>query len=53
MQKSDFGSGCRFGRSGEAPHPVSIPHVAMLLEERKQGNPSGAGIYRPVWLFTD
>ncbi len=43
MRKSDFNSGWRFARGGEALAPVSIPHDAMLLEERKHGNPSGSG----------
>ncbi len=43
MRKSDFNSGWRFARGGEALAPVSIPHDAMLLEERKPGNPSGSG----------
>ena len=43
MQKSDFTSGWRFARKGQCLRPVSIPHDAMLLEERKLGNPSGAG----------
>lgn len=43
MLKSDFNSGWRFARRGEQLKPVSIPHDAMLLEERRQGNLSGSG----------
>ena len=43
MLKTDFNQGWHFARSGDVLTPVSIPHDAMLLEERKKGNPSGAG----------
>ncbi len=43
MKRSDFNSGWRFGRRGEELKSVSVPHDAMLLEERKQGNLSGSG----------
>ncbi len=43
MRKTEFNRFWRFARSGEARKPVSIPHDAMLLEARKQGNPSGSG----------
>ncbi len=43
MRKTGFNRFWRFARSGEVLHPVSIPHDAMLLEERKPGNPSGSG----------
>ncbi len=43
MRKTEFKRFWRFARSGEALKPVSIPHDAMLLEARKQGNPSGSG----------
>ncbi len=43
MRKTEFSRSWCFARSGEALAPVSIPHDAMLLEERKLGNPSGSG----------
>ncbi len=43
MLKSDFNADWRFARKGERLRSVSIPHDAMLLEERKLGNPSGSG----------
>lgn len=43
MKKTDFTDSWRFGRTGEMLRPVSVPHDAMLLEQRKQENPSGSG----------
>lgn len=43
MLKTQFCDNWRFARTGEPLRPVSIPHDAMILEERKKGNPSGAG----------
>lgn len=43
MRKIDFTGSWRFGRTGEALAPVSVPHDAMLLEERKQEHLSGSG----------
>lgn len=43
MKKTDFTKSWRFGRTGEELVPVSVPHDAMLSEERKAENPSGSG----------
>lgn len=43
MKKTDFTQSWRFGRTGEQLAPVSIPHDAMLMEQRKPENPSGSG----------
>lgn len=43
MKKTDFTKSWRFGRTGEQLLPVSVPHDAMLLEQRKQENASGSG----------
>ncbi len=43
MRKTEFNRFWSFARKGETLKPVSIPHDAMLLEERKHGNPSGSG----------
>lgn len=43
MRKTEFNSNWRFAPAGKPMASVSIPHDAMLLEERKQGNLSGSG----------
>ena len=43
MKKTDFTKSWRFGRTGEQLKAVSVPHDAMLLEQRKQENASGSG----------
>lgn len=43
MRKTEFNRSWRFGHVGEALSPVSVPHDAMLLEDRKQENLSGSG----------
>ena len=43
MLKTEFNHSWKFAVSGQPFQPVSIPHDAMMLEPRKEENPSGTG----------
>lgn len=59
MQKMDFNADWTFFKEGESPISITLPHDAMLLEQRREETPSGAasaffegGKYYYVKTFT-